>query len=717
MKRFFIVVALLIALAVGGYYGWFVLGLYLPSPDCDDPAVPFATEGTTYQVLDPATGRYRELVVRGVDLLSSMPGAYATSYAPTENDYLRWLELIGAMGANTVRVVAVMDDDFYNALYTYNTTHAAPLYLIQGLSVADAAGNGANDAYDESFLDTLIDTAKTAVDVVHGRRDLPPVGTQGSGIYRKDVSTWVAGYLVGTEWFSDTIAYTDHNTARPSSFAGEYFSTTADATAFEAMLAQVMDAMASYETNKYGVQRPVGMLTAPDCDFLIYKDVYARQLQKYAFVNPEHVVPTARMEAGRFAAYRLFDFCDNFSAYLEEEQAQELAPLLVNLDTTQIYGGYLQLMARYHTMPLIAAGYHASSARSPIKLGVDPLSEQEQGEMLALIAQTLEQDGWAGGCISTWQDAWERRSWNTAFATDPTNSYLWHDLQTDGQNYGLMAFSPGSEAVCVLDGDPDEWSEDDIVSARNGMTLSARFDAECLYLLVTGVAPNEKAYIPIDVSEEVGSTASSEPSLTFDRGADFLLCLDGPSNTRLLVQERYDALRENFLYETEGDNPFTEFPALDSTAFVPVRTALSNPLLVDELNPETMALRRLGTWEAGLLVAGNGDPSSPEYNSLADICFGEQCVEIRLPWLLLNMGNPASSQAHRDYYEHYGVEFQTTETLWLGIARADENRTLRLKPFELEGWGANLPYRERLKASYAVMQQLWGGGETDAGRG
>ena len=130
MKRFLIAAVLLIALAVGGYYAWFTLGWHLPSPDRDDPAVPFAAQGTTYLVQDPETGAYSELVLRGVDLLSSMPGAYATAYAPTADDYLRWLEQIGAMGANAVRVVTIMDDDFYNALYTYNTTHAEPLYLV-----------------------------------------------------------------------------------------------------------------------------------------------------------------------------------------------------------------------------------------------------------------------------------------------------------------------------------------------------------------------------------------------------------------------------------------------------------------------------------------------------------------------------------------------------------------------------------------------------------
>jgi hypothetical protein len=41
------------------------------------------------------------------------------------------------MGADTVQVSGRMDSDFYNALYAYNTSGAAPLYLLQGISVPD----------------------------------------------------------------------------------------------------------------------------------------------------------------------------------------------------------------------------------------------------------------------------------------------------------------------------------------------------------------------------------------------------------------------------------------------------------------------------------------------------------------------------------------------------------------------------------------------------
>ena len=99
------------------------------------------------------------------------------------------------------------------------------------------------------------------------------------------------------------------------------------------------------------MQRPIGFLCAPSHDFLEYEEIYARQLAKHARTDPEHVVPLPSMEAGRFAAYQLYDFCDSFS---------------VRLSAGEPYGGYLELLGRYHTMPVIAAGNTSGTISSRI---------------------------------------------------------------------------------------------------------------------------------------------------------------------------------------------------------------------------------------------------------------------------------------------------------------------------------------------------------------
>lgn len=704
MKKFLICALLLGALFAGWQYAVYHLGFHIDlDPDAPVTAV-FRAEGDTF-VRETAAGP-EPVIVRGVQVSSSMPAHFAADFAPEEGDYLRWLTAIGEMGANTVRAASIMDDDFYNALYTYNTTHADPLYLIQGTSVPDAVNYGAGSAADDAFAGKLTQDGMDLVDILHGRKRITMrTDGGGTGRYTHDLSPWVLGYLVGDGWGADVLAYTDHEAGRRTAYQGEYFSTASDATAFEAVLAQVMDTITGYESKKYKVQRPIGFANSPETDALQYKEWAAAQLGKYVWVDAEHVLPTEQMEAGTFAAYHLYDFCPDFAAYLTDAQRAALAEEGTGVDASAAYGGYLTLMARHHTMPVLAFRYGISSARGVISEASDgPLTEREQGEQLVRIARAVEDAGWTGGCITGWQDQWERRTWNTAYATDLGNGQWWHDVQTDGQSYGLMAFqTPG----CVIDGVPDEWTADDVIRTEPGLTLSAREDPEGLSLLLTGpnVGPGRRLYVPIDTTQESGSTRCQSPALRFSRAADFLLIVDGTEDTRLLVQARYDAARAGFESEITGEDAYIHWPDADDPAFVPIRMPLENHTLLETVTPENIAQRRLPVWETGRLTAGCGDPDSPAYDSRADFCFGDGCVEIRLPWGLLNFSNPAEAQVHSDYYAHYGVTSHRIGGCWLG-ASAGGDAPIAMERLALHGWN-RVTYTERLKQSYEVLQAAW----------
>lgn len=713
MKRFLIAAVALLLAALGGWYAVYHHGFYLDlHPDAPVTAL-FRSEGT--QLLRRTEdGGWAPFAIRGVDVSAGLPGRYATEFAAAAEDYLRWFEAIGALGANTLRASTVMDDDFYNALYAYNTARPEPLYLLQGIQVSDAANDGKKDAYSDDFLGALLRDGRNVVDIIHGRKSISAAGMQGGGLYRRDLSPWTVGYLVGQEWNSETIAYTDHSAIRSGAYQGGYFATAPEATAFEAMLAQVMDETTAYESGKYKTQRLIAFVNDPANDPFAYDPHYGAQLSKYNQLDAEHILPTPALTSGYFAAYRLYDFCPDFSQYLSAAQRADLGELLSRLDASAPYGGYLELLSAYHTMPVVCAGYGFSSARGAVALDQAPLTERQQGEALVAVYEAAMDSGWSGVFISSWQDAWERRTWNTAFATVLTRNYLWHDLQTDGQNYGLMAFDPGREArVCVLDGDPGEWSPDDAVLTAQGRTLSVRSDAEGLYLLIQGegVGPETPLYLPIDTTQESGSALCAAPALTFDRAADFLLCLDGRENSRLLVQERYDAMRENFLFEVTGEDPFVSCPAADSPAFVPVTMALRSSALIDAgaiLTPaEAQSIRALGTWETGRLTHGRGDPAGPDYNSLADFCYGQDCVEIRLPWLLLNVADPTWMQIHSDYYQHYGVKTHAVRTCWIGLSAGDGE--IVMEPVSLKSRGDRPEWHERLKQSYYIVQTAWKG--------
>lgn len=713
MKKFIIAVLIIAAIIFGLDYAFYHYGFYININPEAQVTVPFRTSNKEFQKLDES-GEYEEFIFKGVDITASMPGHYGSEYYTDKEDYLRWFELIGQMGANSVRALTVMDDDFYDAIYTYNTEHEKPLYLLQGISVSDTANYGYGDAYEDDFYGSLLNDGLNAVDIIHGKKSISAAESGGTGIYRHNISEWVAGYMLGSEWGPDVVSYTNHNDLYTGSFSGTYFYTDSDANAFEAMLAQVMDRIIAYENDKYHVQRPIGFVADPSTDLLVYEESYARQLLKYCCINSENVKSTDMLLSGQFAPYRLYDFCDDFSAYLDVYQNEDIKDMLVGLDDSSAYGGYLEFLSRYHTMPVIAAGYGFSSSRGITRQYQLPLTEEEQGKNLIDIYEDALNAQWSGVFISTWQDTWERRSWNTGFAAIHARNYLWHDLQTESQCYGLLAFDPGEEeSVCVIDGNAEEWSDSDLVLDKDGTELYCRYDQEALFILVQGdnVSPNNALFIPIDTTQESGSKVCHNPYLTFDREADFILCLDGFNNSRLTVQERYDATRENFNSEITGVDPFIRYPSVDTKDFVTVYMALDNENLVANfagLTPEERKeLKSYNKWETGRLVHGNGDSNSSVFNSLADFCYGENCAEIRIPWLLINVGDPSSMAIHSDYYVNYGVDFHTISKIWLGIT--DSYEKAYMQPFKIKGLGTKPKYHERLKKSYYVVQNKWAG--------
>lgn len=719
MKKFLIFVILLGMVIFLVSYASTRMGFYLDLyPNAPVSAQFMTKEKKIIQVMQD--GSETEFIIKGVDVSSSMPNHSAMDFAPKKEDYLRWFAQISQMGANTIRVIHVMDDDFYNALYHYNTKHENPLYLLQGISIVDAVNYGEKDAYSDDFFGHLVKNGKILVDIIHGKRIIPLNQTGGTGEYKKDISDWLLGYLVGTEWSADTIAYTNHHIGYSGVYQGDYFSTTEDAKPFEAMLAEVMDRITAYESKKYKVQHPIGFMNDPSNDPFEYADsynlpmdkftkvgenavTYARQLGKLNQLDAEHIKPTDKMKAGSFAAYRLYHFCPDFYKYFSENQKKAMDNLLKNIDVNRSYDGYLDLLGAYHSVPIIATGYGFSTSRGVLSEEYGPLTEQEQGLKLMEVHQDMMHANWSGGFITSWQDQWERRSWNTAYAQDLANNMNWKDLQTDGQGYGLMEFT---DSICEINGNIAEWTQKDIIAATDNLILSARVDAEGLCLMVQGenVKPEIPLYIPIDTTQESGSKESNLEGLTFSRPADFLLCLLGIEESRILVQSRYESVRENFLEEINGENPFIQWPEVDDRNFVPIYMVMENKKMVNTVTYRNRNLKWLPKRETGKLRHGKNDPKSDQYDSQADFCYGENCVEVRIPWLLLNVSNPSKMLIHQDYYKNYGVKFKSIKKCWLGVSK-DITKTIEMQPFQLK-W-KHFKYKEGLKQSYYIIQSVW----------
>ncbi len=719
MKRFLIIVVGAGIIAAGLLIAMLNFGFYFDFQPDAPVSADFSCEGS--RIIAVSEDGREEVRIKGVEVSASIPEHAASDFKPEKEDYMRWFRQIREMGANTVKVAGIMDDTFYEAFYDFNVNSDSPLYLIQGILVQDAVNYGAGDAYESDYMGELLADGKRIVDIIHGRRIIMNREPgRGTGWYKKDISGWVIGFLVGSSWNADVVAYTDHETYRNGVYEGEYFSTKPGASPFEAMLAQVMDTITAYESNKYKEQHMIGFANEPATDLLEYRHdygelmrpyeksgkqgvTYARQLNKICRIDAENIGTSEKVQAGYFAAYSLYDFCADFDQYLSEEQSAEFADILSDLDRDGSYDGYTEFLGRYHTIPLICTSYGFSTARGVVSEKGFPLTETEQGERLVAIYEDLCKEGWSGAVINSWQDRWELRSWNTAYAQDFTNNAMWHDLQTESQWYGLMEFTGESRTI---DGEPGEWEEEDVVYTGDGITLSAYVDTEGLALLAEGqnVTPNRTIYIPVDTTDQSGSTVCESLELSFSEPADFLICIDGEENSRVLVQERYESVRANFLSEINGEDAYVSYPDADSSDFIPINMVMENTTMVDYVDYTTRELKYLPLYETGKLRHGNGDPSSADYDSLSDFCYGENCVEIRLPWALLNFANPVSMNIHDDYYENYGVEFTEVEECRIGISY-DGTEKIRMDVFPLN-W-ENRTYSERLKDSYRIVQAAW----------
>jgi hypothetical protein len=112
------------------------------------------------------------------------------------------------------------------------------------------------------------------------------------------------------------------------------------------------------------------------------------------------------------------------------------------------------------------------------------------------------------------------------------------------------------------------------------------------------------------------------------------------------------------------------------------------------------------TINTGKLQYGNANPESINFNSLADFYVNNDYIEIRLPWQILNFSDPSKMQIHDDYYDgNYGVKSINIKEIFVGVG--DGTTESMLNKVNLNGWGNNVTYHERLKKSYYIMKELW----------
>lgn len=722
MKKFIVIVSIIVLIVMGFDIAYYRLGIYIDLNPDKEVSTLTRTDGDRILV-DTGSG-FEDFEIRGVDMGSGIPGEWSTDFAIDKKTYLRWFRQIKELGANTLRIYTVQSDDFYDAFYEYNHDNPDPLYLIQGVWVNDYAMNSKRDAYDSRILDTFEEDCKSAVDVIHGSKKLSQgdMESSGNGTYTKDISEWVIGYILGVEWEDVTVAYTDEkykDNEKYNSYSGEYMYSSEDATPFEALLARVGDQIISYESKRYKQQRLIAFSNWPTTDPFDYPDEIAEYYQKCAKVDVEQILTTDKFISGQFASYHVYPYYPDYLSYVEDYK--DIGIKNINKFKTEdgkinTYKAYLSMLTDHHTMPVVISEFGVSTGRGMAQRDRNTgrnqghMSEKDQGEALIECYEDITDTGCAGGCVFSWQDEWFKRTWNTMYAINMKRNPYWSDYQTNEQYFGLLSFDPGEEeSICYVDGNTDEWSGDDVVMYGEDISVSMKYDEKFVYFMVEKDKLNlekDKIYIPIDTTQKSGSTYCDSNGLKFERATDFLIVIDGRNKSRMLVQERYEALRSTYseniwLYDTYAEG---KVPERSSSRFVPIDMILQTATVLESGDVNAPS----EVYETGKLRYGNANPKSKDYDSLADFCAEGDRLEIKIPWQMLNFSDPSRMEIHDDYYDgNYGIEHINISRMYIGAAAGVPEERIAMKAAVLEGWDKKVTYHERLKPSYYMLQKYW----------
>lgn len=674
----------------------------------------------------------------GANLGATLPGHDPGELAPAESDYLRWLSQMADMNVDAVRIYTILNPEFYTALSKFNAEQQRadeePIRIIQGIwspeedligedeTGRDAFSNGVPAKFDAEIRD--------AVKVIHGDARIPARPGHASGVYRTDVSSYVMGWMVGTEWFPYAVKKTNDRNSDMEPFEGEYFSAAKKASPFESWLTQRLETLAQAEM-EYGWQRPVSFTNWLTTDPLKHPSEPLEQ-EDLVSVDPTHLGATGEWDAGYFASYHVYPYYPDFLRY--EDKYQNYRAADGEIDP---YAGYLNDLREYHEgMPLVVGEYGMPSSRGMAHRG--PLgrnqgyhTEEEQGKLVSGMHERIREEGYDGAFLFAFHDEWFKFTWNTIdFDIPDDRRRMWLNRLTNEQNFGIISHDPGKEGRGIfLDGNKEDWDRRSgprswvsstpkvSTSTYPGFDLSVTHDEAYLYLMA------EKRAGDWDLEEDTldlgfgtlkngAETADKAPGLTFPLGGAQTLLELGADGDQMYINSAFDY--HTWYYGNQLENtPSAPEPPPDAAdpgagTFLPWRLALSRGIFL----PNTGETIPFEEFEVGRMTRGVTDPDSPAYDSLSDYEVRGDVLEIRIPWTMLGFTDPSQLEVWDNLYQEGKVSPTTTQGLRvypaLNAGSGAEKTGSEIIPTEYDWQSWDVPtYHERTKKSYPVVKDTF----------
>ncbi|MDQ1147275.1 hypothetical protein QE429_004102 [Bacillus sp. SORGH_AS 510] len=676
-------------------------------------------------------GKWNDFLIKGVNMGIGKPGYFPGETAISKQEYLRWFKEIGAMNANAIRVYTLHPPQFYEAFYEYNQMAKKPLYLMHGTWVNEENLIHTQDAYAQVNTDDARLEIKNMIDIIHGNANLAARPGHASGEYKYDISKYVLGMVLGTEWDPNMVANTNAKNAAVGQYNGKYFKTE-NSNPFEAWLAGLLDYATDYETNKYKWQHSLSFTNWVTTDLLEHP-AEPLENEDMVSIDPNHIVATNQFHAGLFASYHIYPYYPDFLNY----EPNYLHYVDLNGKKSN-YAGYLHELRAAHNMPVLVAEFGVPSSRGLTHKNVYGMnqgfhSEKEQGEIDRQLYQSIVSEGYAGGLVFTWQDEWFKRTWNTMDFDNPDRRPYWNNQQTNEQHFGLLGFEPGKkETAITVDGVSSDWNLAGVEriyqsTDKEDLLKEVRMtsDSGYLYFQLKYNKPvdfkQEGTYLLLDTIDNQGQTnisLSKESKVRTDFGIDFLVKLTGPKDSRVMVDSYYDTFYFQYakLLHLIKEEPYPE--KKDNGIFHPIRLALNKKLTI----PSSNTVVPFQDYETGVLRFGNANPTNKSFDSLTDISISSdnKTIEGRIPWQLLNFKDPSLREVMGDFWIHglsesvesKGIRIAVVTTK-LGIARQSfpkrSNNQINQKDSYLYSWKPwdSPVYYERLKDSYRIMSDTF----------
>lgn len=650
--------------------------------------------------------KFKKTFIKGVNIGAAKPGFFPGEFGITKEDYLRWFKYIKDMNANTIRVYTRLMPEFYEALYEFNQNAKEPLYVFQGVWVNEEDISKYMDAHNPKIKDTFIDETKKMIDILHGNISIEKESGHAYGNYTKDISKYVVGWIIGIEWDPEFVIETNNKNKDKTNYDGEYLYTQ-NASPFEAFLCEVADEAIKYETEKYGMQRPLALSNWVTTDMLEHPNEPLEK-EDMVTVNTEHIKRKNSFKPGLFASYHIYPYYPDFMSYDEK-----YTTYIDEKGKVNPYRAYLKDLRKEHTMPVLVAEFGIPASRGMAHVNIHTgfnqgfVEETVQGQYLVSMLNDIKDEGYAGGLVFSWQDEWFKRTWNTMDLDLPDRRPYWKNVQTNEQMFGLLTFEPGEKSsVCYVDGDDSEWNDGKLIN-ENNISLSVNSDEAYIYFKINLKDFNldrDILYIPIDIKDNQGNTKFIEEGLSFLRPVDFVIKINGKENSRIMVDAYYDHFYYEYSKRLKMDKENPSFEKKDNGIFNNIYLCLNRPLILP-VDKRELPLQK---YETGKLMFGIANPNSNEFNSLADFYVKGDTIEIRIPWQLLNIMDPSSKMVMDDLYQNNGIKATKCDGFYVGTALKKDNNIIytSFNKYNWQEW--DMPkYHERLKKSYYILKDAF----------